>query len=70
MHASLSIHLKFVDDTLLIGEKSRANVRALKKVLLIFEKIYGLKINFHKSMVIGINVAGFVASGGGDCYEL
>ncbi|GAU26327.1 hypothetical protein TSUD_56250 [Trifolium subterraneum] len=49
-------HLQFADDTLLIGEKSWANVRALKSVLLLFESVSGLKVNFHKSMLFGINV--------------
>ncbi|GAU51648.1 hypothetical protein TSUD_414700 [Trifolium subterraneum] len=54
---SVSIsHLQFADDTLLIGEKSWANVRALKAVLLLFENISGLRVNFHKSMLCGINI--------------
>jgi len=57
--AALTVtHLQFDDDTLLIGGKSWANVRALKNVLLLFQKISGLKVNFHKSMLFGINVAG------------
>ena len=34
------------------------NVRALKNVMLLFEKVFGLKVNFRKSMLFGINVAG------------
>ncbi|XP_039688712.1 uncharacterized protein [Medicago truncatula] len=49
-------HLQFADDTLLVGVKSWANVRALKAVLLLFESIFGLKVNFHKSMLFGVNV--------------
>ncbi|KEH17754.1 transmembrane protein, putative [Medicago truncatula] len=57
-HASLSVTLlQFADDTLLIGEKSSANVRALKRVMLLFEKISRLNVNFHKSL-FGINMAG------------
>jgi len=57
-------HLHFVDDALLIGWKSWANVRALKNVLLLFEKISRLKVIFYKSMLFCINVAGswFLAS--------
>jgi hypothetical protein len=51
--------LQFVHDTLLIGRKSWANVRTLKNVLPLFEKISGLILNFHKSMLFGIDVAGF-----------
>ncbi|GAU30291.1 hypothetical protein TSUD_385120 [Trifolium subterraneum] len=49
-------HLQFEDDTLLVGNKSWANVRALKAILLLFEATSGLKINFHKSMLFGMNI--------------
>ncbi|XP_024641765.1 uncharacterized protein [Medicago truncatula] len=49
-------HLQFADDTLLVGIKSWANVRAMKAVLLLFEAISGLKVNFHKSMLFGVNI--------------
>jgi hypothetical protein len=48
-------HLQFADDTLLIGTKSRANVRALRVVLVLFESMSGLKVNFNKSMLVGVN---------------
>ncbi|MCI29939.1 RNA-directed DNA polymerase (Reverse transcriptase), partial [Trifolium medium] len=50
-------HLQFADDTLLLGVKSWANVRALRGVLVLFEAVSGLKVNFHKSMLVGVNVA-------------
>ncbi|PNX76937.1 cysteine-rich receptor-like protein kinase, partial [Trifolium pratense] len=54
---SLSVsHLQFADDTLLLGEKSWANVRALRAVLVLFESLSGLKVNFHKSMLVGVNI--------------
>lgn len=37
-------HLQFTDDTLLLGEKSSANVRALRAVLVLFESLFGLKV--------------------------
>jgi hypothetical protein len=43
-------HLQFADDTLLMGTKSWANVRALRATLVIFEVMPGLKVNFHKSI--------------------
>ena len=49
-------HLQFADDTLLVGVKSWANVRAMKAALLLFESIFGLKVNFNKSMLFGVNV--------------
>ncbi|RHN51489.1 putative RNA-directed DNA polymerase [Medicago truncatula] len=49
-------HLQFADNTLLLGEKSWANVRALRAVLVFFEAVSGLKVNFHKSMLVGVNI--------------
>jgi len=49
-------HLQFADDTLLLGEKSWANVRALREVLTLFADMSGLKVNFHKSHLVGINI--------------
>ena len=49
-------HLQFADDTLLLGEKSWANVRALRAVLTLFADMFGLKVNFHKSLLVGINI--------------
>jgi len=54
-HISIT-HLQFVDDTLLIGERSWANIRALKALLLLFEATSGLKVNFQKIMLVGVNI--------------
>jgi len=50
-------HLEFADDTLIIGEKSWLNVRSMRAVLLLFEQVLGLKVNFHKSLITGVNVS-------------
>ncbi|GAU34020.1 hypothetical protein TSUD_393660 [Trifolium subterraneum] len=50
-------HLQFVDDTLLLGVKSWANVRALRAILVLFETMSGLMVNFHKSMLVGVNIS-------------
>ena len=50
-------HLQFANDTLLLGAKSWANVRALRAVLTLFAEMSGLKVNFNKSMLTGINIA-------------
>jgi hypothetical protein len=50
-------HLQFADDTLLLCAKSWANVRALRAVLTLFAEMSGLKVNFNKSMLVGINIA-------------
>jgi len=42
-------HLQFANDTLLVGAKIWANVRALHAVLSLFAIMSGLKVNFHKS---------------------
>jgi len=49
-------HLQFADDSLLLGTKSWANIRALRAVLTLFADMSGLKVNFHKSLLVGINV--------------
>jgi len=47
-------HLQFTDDTLLIRNKSWANVRALRAGHVLFEAMSGLKVNFHKSSLVGL----------------
>jgi hypothetical protein len=58
-HANSTVvsHLQFADDTLLVGVKSWANVRALRAVLSLFAVMSGLKVNFHKSLLVGVNIA-------------
>jgi len=51
-------HLQFADDTLLVVDKSWGNIRILRSVLALFESVSSLKVNFHKSMLYGVNVAG------------
>jgi mannosylglycoprotein endo-beta-mannosidase len=50
-------HLQFADDTMLLGVKSWANVRALRAVLVMFELMSGLKMNFNKSMLVWVNMS-------------
>jgi len=50
-------HLQFADDTLILGEKSWENVRSIRAVLMIFEQVSGLKVNFSKSLLTGVNVS-------------
>jgi mannosylglycoprotein endo-beta-mannosidase len=47
-------HLQFADDTLLMGVKSWANIRALRGVLVLFDEVSRLKVNFHKSILVEI----------------
>lgn len=49
-------HLQYADDTLCIGTPSVENLWTLKSLLQGFELALGLKINFVKSCLIGVNV--------------
>ena len=56
--SSMSVtHLQFANDTLILGTKSWANVRAMRAVLVLFEAMSDLKVNFNKSMLVGVNVS-------------
>jgi hypothetical protein len=50
-------HLQYADDTLCIGEASVSNLWSLKAILRGFELASGLRVNFWKSGLIGINVS-------------
>jgi hypothetical protein len=50
-------HLQFAYDTLIIGEKRWSNVRSIRAVLMIFEQLSGLKVNFNKNLLTGVNVS-------------
>ncbi|PNY02898.1 ribonuclease H [Trifolium pratense] len=49
-------HIQFADDKLLIGTKSWVNAHALLVVLVLFETMSGLKVNFNKNMLVGVNI--------------
>ncbi|GAU21917.1 hypothetical protein TSUD_34140 [Trifolium subterraneum] len=51
-------HLQYADDTMCIGEASAENLWTLKAILRSFEMASGLKVNFLKSGLMGINVGG------------
>jgi hypothetical protein len=48
--------LQYADDTLLFLEKSNEIATNLKWILTCFEQISGMRINYHKSDLIPINV--------------
>lgn len=48
--------LQYVDDTMFVVEGSVENAEALKWMLKNFEVMSGLKVNFHKSYVYGLNM--------------
>jgi hypothetical protein len=39
-----------------LAEKIGVNIRAIKANLILSEIIYGLKVNFHKSLSVGVNI--------------
>ncbi|GJR39331.1 RNA-directed DNA polymerase, eukaryota [Tanacetum coccineum] len=49
-------HFFFADDALFIGKWSRANIKSIASILECFHRVSGLKINFHKSNLVGIGV--------------
>ncbi|GLT98279.1 hypothetical protein SLE2022_157910 [Rubroshorea leprosula] len=49
-------HLQFADDTVLLSEASVSSIRAIKFIMRWFEIMLGLKINFSKSILYGVNV--------------
>jgi mannosylglycoprotein endo-beta-mannosidase len=53
---SVVSHFQFADYTLLMGVKSWANIRPLRAVLALFAAVSDLKMNFHKSMLVRVNV--------------
>jgi len=48
--------LQFADDTLFLCEDSFSNIFAIKAILRCYEIVSGLKVNFHKSKVAGVNI--------------
>ncbi|KAK2454307.1 hypothetical protein QL285_001883 [Trifolium repens] len=49
-------HLQYADDTICVGEASLENLWTLKAILRGFELASGLKVNFWKSSLMGVNV--------------
>ncbi|GJS67185.1 RNA-directed DNA polymerase, eukaryota [Tanacetum coccineum] len=57
LHESLMIsHLFYADDVMFLGEWSDTNLKSLTNILKCFFLASGLKINFHKSQLLGIGV--------------
>jgi hypothetical protein len=50
-------HLQYADDTIFLGEASAENLWSIKAILRGFELASGLKVNFGKSKVMGVNVS-------------
>ncbi|MCI10579.1 RNA-directed DNA polymerase (Reverse transcriptase), partial [Trifolium medium] len=50
-------HLQYADDTLCIGDASVENLWTIKAILRGFELASGLRVNFWKSCLMGVNVS-------------
>jgi hypothetical protein len=50
-------HLQYADDTICIGEATMENMWTLKAILRGFELASGLRVNFWKSCLMGVNVS-------------
>jgi hypothetical protein len=48
--------LQYADDTLLFSTSDEKVLRNLKCILVLFERVYGMRINFHKSEFIHMNL--------------
>lgn len=51
-------HLQYADDTILVGEACEQNLWVVKSILRCFELVSVLKIKYHKSSLMGVNVNG------------
>lgn len=49
-------HLQYADDTIFSCPGRMENVIAIKHILRNFELLSGLKVNFHKCEIMGINM--------------
>jgi hypothetical protein len=49
-------HLQYADDTMILIQNSQESLTNLKFLLLCFELLLGMKINFHKSEVIVMGI--------------
>lgn len=49
-------HLQFADDTLLFCDANETQICNIKAILLCFEAVSGLRVNFFKSEMIGVRV--------------
>ncbi|GKU89353.1 hypothetical protein SLEP1_g3500 [Rubroshorea leprosula] len=49
-------HLQFADDTIFFREATEENMKVVKGIMRTFELASGLKINYNKSQLIGVNV--------------
>jgi hypothetical protein len=49
-------HLQFVDDTFIFSSTSLYSMQNIKRILLCFELVLGLKVNFFKSNIFYVGI--------------
>lgn len=49
-------HLQYADDMIFLGTTNPKNDVAMKRILKNFELVSGLKVNFNKSCLMGLNI--------------
>ena len=49
--------LQFIDDTIILGDGDSNNLCSLKAILRGFKLMSGMRVNFHKSNIYGINMS-------------
>lgn len=54
-HNRVISHFQYADDTVLFINNSEEDIRGIKSVLMLFQTITGLAINFNKSMVYNVS---------------
>ena len=49
-------HLQFADDTFIFSSYSLYSMQNIKRIVLCFELVSGLKVNFYKNSIVGMGV--------------
>lgn len=49
-------HLQYADDTVFVGSGRDLNIEAMKRILRCFEMLSGVKVNFQKCNIFGVNI--------------
>lgn len=55
-HGPIISHHQFADDTLILCEANVDQIKNVKAIMLCYEAVFSLKVNFHKSELLGMMV--------------
>lgn len=50
------VYLQYANDTILFSDCNESHLRNLKSCLVLFEQLSGMRVNFHKSEIIPMNL--------------